>query len=258
MSATPDSAAFDALAASYDTDFTGSAVGRLLRPRVWRHLRTHFEPGQHILDMACGTGEDACWLAHRGINVTAVDGSAAMVSEAQRKAAALSNVEVRQMAWSQLDALDTVFDGAFSNFGGLNTLSHCDHVAATLSQRIKPGGYVILVVMGPVCPWEIGWHLLHGDTKTAFRRLKSGAIARIGDTTIPVWYPGARRLTRDFAPGFRPCYTESLGFLLPPSYLDHLVGRWPMVSTRLNRFEQCIARWLGDWGDHYVQVFQKL
>ena len=48
----------------------------MLRGRVWQTLERTFTPGQHILELACGTGEDALWLAQRGIQVTATDGSA--------------------------------------------------------------------------------------------------------------------------------------------------------------------------------------
>ncbi|NJN98346.1 MAG: class I SAM-dependent methyltransferase, partial [Anaerolineales bacterium] len=80
--------AFDAFAAAYDDDFTHSLLGQLLRPRVWDILAQHFSAGQHVLELTCGTGEDALWLTRRGVHVTATDGSAAMVRQAEAKAEA--------------------------------------------------------------------------------------------------------------------------------------------------------------------------
>ena len=94
-------AAFDALASSYDDAFSKSTLGRLLRNRVWRQLDRAFAPGERVLDVGCGTGEDAVHLAERGVHVLATDASPDMIEQARRKAdeRALSHlVEVRVVA----------------------------------------------------------------------------------------------------------------------------------------------------------------
>jgi hypothetical protein len=139
----------------------------------------------------------------------------------------------------------------------LNTINDWRGLARRLAQLLKPGGKVVLVPMGPVCPWEIGWYLLHGQVKTALRRLGERAPAKIGDSVIPIWYPSARRLKADFAPWFDHVETQSLGLWLPPSYLDHFVDRRPKLFEWLNRLEQATAKLTGGWGDHYIVVFQR-
>lgn len=260
-------AAFDAFAEAYDDDFTRSCLGRLLRPRVWNILARHFSPGQHVLELACGTGEDALWLAQQGVHVLATDGSAEMVKKARAKAAGLQgSIEVKQVSLQEVaegyfdDLRSSVFgclDGVFSNFGGLNTISEWRPLAAALAEMVRPGGKVILTPMGPLCPWEILWHLGHGQPKTALRRFaRQGTPTKIGQTVIPIWYPAAGRLRADFSPWFCHLSTESLGLWLPPSYLDHWVNRWPRLFGWLNQFEQKTARLSGGWGDHYVVVFE--
>lgn len=275
--------AFDAFAADYDSDFTHTPLGQLLRPRVWHIFTQHFKPGQHILELTCGTGEDAVWLAQRGVQVTATDGSAAMVAEAKAKAEAQGvsdRVTVQQLSLQdiidggrepgrpgtqsvpsalQRRASERVFDGVYSNFGGLNTISNWAGLAEALAALIRPGGKAILVPMGPLCLWEIGWYLLHGQPNTAVRRFaRDGAPAKIGEAVIPIWYPAVRRLRTHFAPWFRHCRTESLGLWLPPSYLDHFVNRWPALFATLNRFELATARLTRGWGDHYVLVLERV
>ena len=255
--------AFDAFAATYDAAFTHSPLGQMLRQRVWRVLADSFLAGQSVLELACGTGEDAVWLAQRGVVVTATDGSAAMVERTAVKAQQAHvahqvtplQLSLQAIANNQLPPAH--YDGAFSNFGGLNTLPDWRPLAAALAQRVRPGGHLVLVPMGPVCPWEMGWYGLHGQWQTAVRRLRQPATARIGDAHIPIWYPTASRLRQDFAPWFRCARVESLGLWLPPSYLGHWVARWPRLFARLDWLEGKTGRFSGGWGDHFVMTLRR-
>lgn len=64
----PDSraaAGFDAVAGDYDAAFTRTAIGLLLRGRVWRSLNLYTAQSTRMtaLELNCGTGEDTVWLA---------------------------------------------------------------------------------------------------------------------------------------------------------------------------------------------------
>lgn len=275
--------AFDAFAGDYDSDFTHSILGRLLRPRVWEIFGEYFKADSHILELACGTGEDAVWLARQGVFVTATDGASEMVNvaRAKAKAAAVSErVTTAQISLQQIsdgffsrnddDPLTSAelssprpttdgpsFDGVFSNFGGLNTIYDWKALARSLAKVVRPEGNLVLVPMGPFCPWEVVWYLGHGQPNTGFRRFGRRATAKIGPETIPIWYPSARRLRADFGPWFRHLHTESLGLWLPPSYLDHVATRWPGLISKLNRFEQSTSHLTRGWGDHYIITFER-
>jgi SAM-dependent methyltransferase len=261
----PASSAFDAFAADYDARFTHTALGQLLRRRVWRVLANYFQAGQKVLELACGTGEDAVWLARQGLTVTATDGSAEMIKATAVKAQQNNlthRITTHHLSLNELSAhyalRTTHYDNAFSNFGGLNVLDDWRPLATALANLVRPGGHLVLVPMGPVCPWEIGWYGLHGEWKTAVRRFRQPATARIGDGLIPIWYPSARRLRQDFAPWFRCAHVGSLGLWLPPSYLAHWVARWPRLFATLDRLERATARLSGGWGDHYIMVLTRV
>ena len=114
---------------------------------------------------------------------------------------------------SSLTTHHSPFSGAFSNFGPLNCLADRRDVAVALGRWVRPGGKVLLVLMGPLCPWEIGWHLVHGQLRPAFRRLGQGVEAHVGDgATIRVWYPSPRTLAAEFEPYFELC--ELVGICL--------------------------------------------
>ena len=44
-----------------------------MRAAVWARCAARFRPGFRILEMNCGTGEDARWLASQGMQVLATD-----------------------------------------------------------------------------------------------------------------------------------------------------------------------------------------
>jgi SAM-dependent methyltransferase len=240
---------FDILAADYDRQFTASPLGTLLRETVQRRLDARFPPGDHILELACGTGEDALHLGRRGIRVLATDASAAMVEKARAKAVGLfETVEVRHLAIEDLAALDVSFDGAFSNFGGLNCVADPATVAAVLAKLLRPGAPLLLCVMGPLVPWE--WASLQ------FRRLRPGGVAWRG---ITVRYPSPAALRRAFAPGFRPLRLSAVNALLPPTEWEAWARRHPRLLATLARWERRLETvpplpWLAD---HYLLELER-
>lgn len=261
--------AFDAVASRYDADFTDHRLGRLLRDQVRRSLEESFEPGSHVLDLGCGTGEDAVWLAQRDVRVTAVDASMAMLGVARAKAEQTGAAD--RIEWRHLDLsapgvnLDgpcnaSGYDGAYSNFGALNCVPELHVLAETLACRVRSGGRLLLVVMGPYCPWEVVGYLARGRPKDAFRRLRRRAEARIGEgETIRVWYPSPRRIRREFGPWFRPLKTVGVGVLLPPTDFRNLVDRWPRVFASVAALDRRVAgtfpaTWLND---HHLTIFER-
>ena len=81
-------ALFDGMAESYDAVWTNTAVGRAQRNLVWRDVDALFRAGEQILDVGCGTGEDASHFAARGLRVHATDASPAMVAAARARGVA--------------------------------------------------------------------------------------------------------------------------------------------------------------------------
>lgn len=253
---------FDRAAASYDDDFTNKLLGRLIRRSVRRELAT-IADGARILELGCGTGEDAVWLAKRGYRVTAIDASIEMLRMTRAKADdANVDVDVQQVdlrcPGSALS--DRQFDAAFSNFGPLNCVTDRRGVASWLSGRLVANATVVAVVMGPLCPWEWAWHALHGDLNAATRRLRGKVSAHTGGGgMIDVVYPSVRRFVREFQPWFCHQRTRGVGFFLPPSDAAHLVEAAPLLFRGLAKLESVVdrtpaARWLND---HYLTVFTR-
>lgn len=257
---------FDAAAPTYDVDFTQKRLGLWLRKMVRTYIP--FQAGDHVLELGCGTGEDALWMAQQGIAVTATDASEQMLAVTRQKIQAAGMGDCITLQHLDLNAVGTwpamsgsSYDGIFSNFGVLNCVADRPGLAKWLAEQIKPGGKAIFVVMSPLCPWEIGWYLLHGQIKLAVRRFHAGGLAHAGGgQQVRVWYPTPGCLRREFAPYFHHVRTVGIGTLLPPSYLDHLVDRWPGLFARLAGLDGHIGRYFPftHLNDHYLMILERV
>jgi len=238
---------WDIAANNYDQVFPCTLVGRAQREAVWRELESVFRPGERILELNCGTGIDALHLAEKGMRIVACDISPRMI-ELARHRAALSNyrelIDYRVLATEDLARLadEGQFDGAFSNFSGLNCVEDLSAVARNLSRVLKTGARVLLCMMGRYCLWEIAWYLAHGEPRKALRRLKPGSTSRRGDSAkVRVYHWRVDRVANMFAPNFRLRRQVGIGVTLPPSYCEHWVRHFSRVFDGLRR----IDRWLG-------------
>ncbi|MBL8162581.1 MAG: class I SAM-dependent methyltransferase, partial [Anaerolineae bacterium] len=253
----------------YDADFTQSVIGRYLRDRVHERLTLHFPAGSHVLELGCGTGEDALRLAERGVRVLATDASEGMLQRAREKTAGNPLVRVKQLDLRtvtdpRLDAenIEWQFDGAFSNFGPLNCLESYLPLARWLAPLIKPGGIVAFGMMSPCCLWEPLWHGLHGDLNTATRRWRKSTPFQVAGSAeaITIRYPSIRRLAREFYPRFIRRTVYPLGLFLPPSDVYGVIEKRPALLRTLLRLEQRFGQWgaLAAFADHYWIEFERV
>jgi SAM-dependent methyltransferase len=101
-------------------------------------------PGR-ALDVGCGEGADAVWLAQRGWQVTAIDVSQVALDRA-RAAAQAAGVEVRWVHAGLLDAPlpDASFDLVSAQYPALLRTADNDAVQA-LFAAVAPGGTLLFV-----------------------------------------------------------------------------------------------------------------
>lgn len=265
LSAIAASSPFDAMAQDYDASFTHSHIGTLMRNAVRHRMDARFHPGDRILELNCGTGEDAIYLAQRGMRLFATDVSDKMASVARGKVAAqcLSDrIEVRRLAIESLEVTDLSdfggeVDGALSNFGGLNCVADLQDTAIRLAKCVRPGGYALLCVMGPMCVWEWAWYLLKGNPAKAFRRIRPGGVEWRG---LTIRYPSIHRLRDAFRPHFRCMRGSAVGTLVPPTYMEAWAIRHSSLVAHLNTLERRWENWplTANFADHYLMELERI
>jgi SAM-dependent methyltransferase len=258
-------AAFDATAGHYDSEFTQTITGRLQRMRVWEVLDDLIGAKKpHVLELNCGTGEDACWLAQRGCTVMATDASAGMVQQTAQKATTrgLSKkistqvLDLQQVVWPEGPQVGLVL----SNFGGLNCLDpdQIRHLGTQLKAHVPSGRPVVVVVMGRFCAWESFYFTLKCRLRSASRRWRGGPVAaRLDDhTSVATWYYSPDQW-QQLWPDWQVRLVRPVGLWLPPSYLSPTLDRWPRLMRVLDGLERRFSpAWSARWADHWLMVLE--
>lgn len=125
--------------------------------------------GTRALDLGCGEGADAIWLAEHGWNVVAVDVSGTALSRA-REAAADRGVAAR-IDFQQHELTTSFPDGPFDLVSAqfLHSTLEMDRPAILrrAAAALAPGGTLLIVDHAAAPPWASKLHQHHHEFPTA-------------------------------------------------------------------------------------------
>jgi len=236
----------------YDRVTRGNVVFEKYRRISLRMLEGAFRAGDRILDFGCGTGDEAVFLAGRGVRVIATDVLPGMVEATRAKAEAADlggMVEAILLPPEGLAGLRGEvghggLDGAYSSFGALNCLPDLGAFARDLHGGLRADAPFVCSVMGRPSLWELALYLGALRPREAFRRL--GPVrAPVAGHVFDVRYYTAGDVERAFGGLFR---IESLrGFgLLPPPFAEGAFRSLPRYLDLAARWDPGPLRGLGD------------
>ena len=256
--------AFDLVADGYDSADASNPLRRWMRRKVRRQMLRHFLPGQTILEMNCGTGEDALFLARRGIHVVALDASEKMIAILRRKVAAEGldeRISPRVLANEALADLDEcAFDGILSNFGGLNYVRDLETLSKELHRLTKPSAPFIGCVASRLCVLEILASAARGRFSEAFRRMVPERTRTFpGGTEVPVFFRHPETFLKAFGGHFETLELSGLGIFLPPPHYHGFYSRHPRTFALLERAEDRLRALFpfNRLGDHFVMEMRR-
>lgn len=256
--------AFDTVAQSYDASFTHSTIGIAQRNVVWSYLESALSPSDelNILELNCGTGEDALWFSKKGHSVLATDISEKMLEITEKKAIdnqLSEKIKTKRLDLSKVDELNTneYFDLIFSNFGGINCLAFKDFfkLPVFLTKLLKPNGRLIIVIMPEFCLWEMFYFTLKLNLKKAFRRSTTkGVKVKLIDREITTYYYSPNIVRKIFHKEFEQVGLKPVGFFIPPSYLENFFRSKNKIFNFIKRLELHISNWsfLSSYSDHFL------
>lgn len=257
-------ASFDKAANNYDSSFTNTVIGKAQRELVYHNFSKILEKKQPktILEINCGTGEDAVWLAKQHFEVTATDISEKMIEVAKSK------TQFDNLNFDVLDCTEIAqkytpnsFDLVFSNFGGLNCLSpnELQLFFENASQILTSKGELILVIMPKSTLWEQLYFIGKGNFSEAFRRKKELATANVDGEKVTTYYYNPSDIEQMASENFKIIIKSPIGFFVPPSYLEPFFKSKSRLFSILNHLEKRITTFsfLSKYADHYIIHLQK-
>jgi len=257
----PAKVAFNRLAPVYDTLVSCDAFQHQRRQTHAAFARW-LRPGFRVLEIGCGTGVDTEFLAIFGARVVACDPSEEMLSRAKRRLAA-AGVGDRAAILSCglqelpqfLDALDHAegFDAIVSNFGALNCVPALDALGVLGRGHLRPGGVVILGLIGRACFWETIYFTARGEMALAGRRRQPAVAVSVAGVSVPTFYHRTSDVDACLGSAFTLDGAVGIGVMVQPPYLE---PRWRQVPAPLRRAAARIDRVAASWplvnqlGDH--------
>lgn len=258
--------AFSKQAVIFDQLYSGNEIIGYKRKRVRDHIQKFLPLHSRILELNCGTGEDAIWFAQNGYMVHATDISYGMLEQLDQKIKKNhldTRISFEPCSFTRLDQLAEKgpYDCIFSNFAGLNCTEELDKVLRSFSPLLKKDGIITLVLLPKFCLWEF-LLLFKGKFNTAFRRFfsKNGRTAHVEGYYFKCWYYNPGYVIRNLKKQFEVLSIEGLCSLVPPSYIENFADKHPTIYRWMVKTEN---KWKDKWpwkfiGDYYVISFRKI
>lgn len=255
---------FDIGAQRYDSHFSFSQIGKAQRERVYYFLEKELLSGKeslHVLELNCGTGEDAQYLTQKGHRLIATDISEGMIAQAQQKYGKHIDFEIQDITTITANTFSEPFDLIFSNFGGLNCLSpeQLQSFLVTAPHLLKASGSLCMVIMPQSCLWERVYFLAKANLKKAFRRsTKQAVLANVDGVNIATWYYNPSELKKWGTPHFETKSVTPIGIAIPPSYLEPFFLNKKAILKFLQKAETYLtSSFWAPYADHFMIHLQK-
>ncbi|MBC7696510.1 MAG: class I SAM-dependent methyltransferase [Burkholderiales bacterium] len=254
---------FDGYAQTYDEHFTHSLIGIAQRTQVYNQLLKSISFNQKsVLEINCGTGEDASWLVKQGANVLATDISEGMIDVARNKPTN-NSINFKALAAQDISSLaPNTYNIIFSNFGGLNclNLNEIQKFRNDCTQLQYKSDQLAFVIMSTKCWWERVYFSLKNEKPKSIRRQNNdGVETNINDIHFKTYYYSPSNLKELFKENYNCINVKPIGLFIPPSYLEPYIEKRNRLFGVLKLLDKLCARFsvFSNYADHYLIVFEK-
>lgn len=263
----PAAEAYNRYAPRYDDLLQENRINHYMRQRMVSVHPSAFPPGGHLVELGCGTGDEALALADSGFRVTALDPASRMIEIARAKAAErglgarVTFHPGRARDVARIVATEEggpLFDGGLSSFA-LSYEPDLSEVAKALGQVLRPQAPLVISTMNRLCASEGLLAFVSGRWGLAGRRLRSATRHKVGQVYTTIYPRTPAEVRRAFHPAFELQHIRALPVLLPPHYANRALQRWPLLLEGARHLDR---RWadaplLRQLGDHTVFWFRR-
>lgn len=261
------SEAFDSASEEYDFTINSNRINRWIRKRSIDLILKYVNKNSILLEIGCGTGEEAIKIVSHVKKIVATDISCKMIELLNLKIKGRSlqdKIVPIRVAASGIAELANLFlmdkfDLAYSLNGALNCELKINLFPKSLSGLIKPNGYFICSIRNSVCASEMLSHLFAFQFDKCTPRKKQPMMVSVGGKDIPAFYYKPEEFARFFKPWFEVRRIIALPAIIPPAYLsEYFVKLGPIarIAEKLDSFISEIPL-MNLLGDQTLFVFQK-
>ncbi len=230
-----------------------------MRDRIRAHLIKNLSATGTILEINCGSGIDAVYLAKKGYEVHATDVAGGMIDYVKSKTISQQlegKLSCEILSFKELHKLNAKrYTNIFSNFGGLNcsSLNELEKVFDSFKDVLEPNGTITLVIMPKLCMWEV-FKIFRGK-KNAFRRFnKNGVFANIAGEKVRTYYHSSKEIKALLKNNFTNFRVENICVLGPTGNHVDFPKEHPFIFKILNAFNTFSNNipFLRGYGDYYI------
>ncbi len=259
--------AFDQVAPSMDMVVIANPINAWMRQVNSEEIRRTFKYGGCLLELGCGTGEDAVRLAKVGFRIFAVDISDRMIEKAREKAAAEGVQDRVVLARGRIADLQQLlekspwktFDGAYANFS-LTYEPSLKPIAEDLHSVLKPGALVICTLPNRIVLSEALLYGLQLRFRRVLRRFEVPMVIEVQDCPLTIHTYSPWQVARAFEGFFELRGLMGIPVFLPPVYLHGMykrLGGGQALLRHLDAFLGSRYPW-NHLGEHTLFKFQRL
>ncbi len=252
---------FSSAAPNYDVKIGSNFVNLIIRDQEMRHIFAHYKEGFRVLEIGCGTGEEARRLIEKtGCKVTCIDIAEGMIKHATAKMSRLGlsgNFDAVRLPASALSTLGKKFDVIYSFNGALNNEPKISSFFQSLDDSLSDGGYFIASFRNRVSLGELILGFLQMNFGKMKTRLKGTVEVDVGNGKIISHYFFNREFLNLIPDTLKVVEIRGLALFLLPSLYDKIVS--DRVKKIISRVENLFSLFpvLRNLGDETLFVFQK-
>jgi len=245
---------YDITASSYDDVEGRNEISERVRRISLAAAIAAFRPDDRILELGCGTGRDAVFLARHGISVVATDVSPAMVAITRARAERVGvgdRVSARVSSAAEAARDGGAYDGAYSNGAVLNLEPDLAGVGRGLASSLRPGAKAVLTAANRISLFELLVYPAVGRPRKAFRKLGQNVpipVSREGAGkryVVPTRFLSPREFLSALGPEFDVESWRGLQVLTPPWNLVDKARLFRLAVTPLEVLEDHFGQMRG-------------
>ena len=235
-----------------------------MRNAMSNALLATFSPKLRLVELGCGTGDEALTLADRGTEIIALDPSEGMLRIARAKAASrVLGTRIRFVRAAARDlpqlrnSLNQPLDGGYAAFS-LAYEPDLRPVAEGLHMLLRPGALSLASIPSKICLVEFILALLACHPSFAGRRLQPLHGHKVGHYSVPIRTYTPKSFAVAMGPHFALLRWHALPAIVPPPYMNRLYSRLKGGADALEKADPFLARHFPfrSVGDHFLALLR--